>query len=410
MSYSQLLSIRTFRDLWLGQAISQLGDSFYYVSFMFMVQKVTGSIAMVGYVGACETIPFLLFSLYGGVVADRIDRRNIMLASDLLSGLGLCLLGVLVWILGKPPVWSLLALPFLLSSVRSFFMPAKNAAIPSLAPKEALMAANAFSAMTQNVMPMIALSLSAGVLSLIYNQSPPLFLVSAVLLNSLSFFGSAWFIAKLPSLKPDRGRVVDSHPWADLKDGLRYIRSRHVLVVLLSVQTAVSLAISPFFVAYVAANNNWFGGKPQTLALCELMFFVGMVGGSSAVGKLNFDQPGKGFIYGAATVGLTVLAMAFSRIFPLFLFWNLAAGLGVPVIEIPVRVWIQQTVPDTYLGRVNSLMTMIQAGVAPLGLCLGGLFVAKAGISMMFFVMGGAMALAALTGLLDREFRTLKMS
>jgi hypothetical protein len=250
---------------------------------------------------------------------------------------------------------------------------------------------------------------SAGTLSLIYRQSPALFLISAVLLNSLSFFGSAWYVARLPSILPDRVRASDAHPWSDLKDGLRYIRGRRVLVVLLCIQTAVSLAISPFFVAYIAANNLWFGGRPQTLALCELVFFVGMVAGSLAVGKLRFDKPGKGFIYGASGVGLTVLAMAFSRIFPVFLFWNLAAGLLVPVVDIPVRVWIQATVPDAFRGRVNSVMTMIQAGVMPLGLCLGGLLVAKVGLSMTFFAMGGGMALAALTGLLDPEFRKLEM-
>jgi DHA3 family macrolide efflux protein-like MFS transporter len=288
-------------------------------------------------------------------------------------------------------------------------MPAKNAAIPSLVPANALLSANAFSAMTQNIVPMISLSLSAGLLSLIYDQSPTLFLIGAVLVNSLSFFGSAWFIAKLPAIEPDRVNTSSVHPWTDLKDGIRYIRSRHALVVYLCVQTGVSLAISPFFVAYVAANNQWFGGKPQTLAMCELMFFVGMVIGSYAVGRTKSDSPGIGFIYGAALVGLTVLAMAFSRIFIVFLLWNFAAGLFVPIIDIPVRVWIQASVPNGFRGRVNSLLTMIQAGVSPLGLCLGGIFVAKVGISGMFFAMGGAMALAALTGLLDREFRTLKM-
>jgi MFS family permease len=409
MSYSQLLRIRTYRNLWLGQAISQLGDSFYYIAFMFMVQKFTGSIAMVGYVGAAETIPFLLFSLYGGVLADRIDRRKIMLASDLLSGVSLCSLALLVWALGKPPIWSLLVLPFALSTVRSCFLPAKNAAIPSLVPSEALLSANAFSALTQNIMPTISLSLSAGVLSLLYDQSPALFLISAVLLNSLSFFGSAFFIAKLPALAPNRVDAGETHPWSDLKDGLRYIRSRRTLAVFLCLQTGVSLAISPFMIAYVAANNEWFGGKPQTLALCEMLFFLGMVIGSYTVGRLRYDKPGAGFIYGASGVGLTVLAMAFSRIFSLFLVWNLAAGLLVPVIDIPIRVWIQATVPDGFLGRVNSLMTMIQAGVAPLGLCLGGIVIAKIGIAGMFFAMGGGMALAALTGLVDREFRTLEM-
>jgi hypothetical protein len=145
------------------------------------------------------------------------------------------------------------------------------------------------------------------------------------------------------------------------------------------------------------------------LALCELAFFVGMVTGSMGVGRMKFNKPGKGFIFGAAIVGVTVLLMAFSRVFAVFLFWNLCAGLAVPLIDIPVKVWVQTTVPDAFMGRVNSVMTMIQVGVMPIGVCLGGLLVAQAGISLAFLVMGGGMALAALAGLLDREFRLLEM-
>jgi DHA3 family macrolide efflux protein-like MFS transporter len=409
MSYSQILTNRAFRNLWLGQAISQLGDSFFYVAFMFMVQKVTGSYAMVGFVGVCETVPYLLFSLYAGVVADRIDRKRIMLWSDLLSGVVLCMLAALVWVLGKPPVWSLLATPFLLSSVRSFFMPAKNAAIPALVPPSELLTANALSSMTQNIAPVLSLSLSAGVLSLLYATSPALFLICAVLVNSLSFFGSALFVWRLPKIVPDRDSVHTSHPWADLKDGLRYIRSRRVLVVLLSLSTALSFAISPYFVVYVAANTEWLGGKPQTLASCELAFFAGMVVASLYVGKLKFDKPGKGFIFGCATVGLTVVATAFSPNFGLFLVWSVAAGLALPFASIPVASWMQATVPDAFRGRVNSLYAMLQMGAQPLGLGLGGMLVAHAGISLAFIVMGGGMAVAALAGLFDREFRNLEM-
>ncbi|MEA2554611.1 MAG: transporter, family, macrolide efflux protein, partial [Fimbriimonadaceae bacterium] len=75
----ELLRIRGFRDLWLGQAISQIGDSIYYVAFMFMAQKVTGSIAMVGYVGSMEMLTYLLVGPYAGVIADRNERKRIML-------------------------------------------------------------------------------------------------------------------------------------------------------------------------------------------------------------------------------------------------------------------------------------------------------------------------------------------
>ncbi len=365
---------------------------------------------MVGFVGACETIPYLLFSLYGGVVADRVNRKSIMLWSDLLSGLALCLLAGLVFGLGKPPLWSLFLTPFVLSSVRSFFMPAKNAAIPALVPETSLLAANALSSITQNIVPIISLGLSAGVLSFFYERSAALFLIMAVMLNSISFFGSAWFVWRLPELMPVRESVHEAHPWADLKEGLKYIRGRHELIVLLIVQTGLSLSISPFFVVYVAANTKWFGGKPQTLAICELAFFAGMVAASLLVGKLNIRRPGLGFVFGTSSVGLTVLFMAFSKIYALFVFWNLLAGVAVPFADIPVRTWMQTSIPDGFRGRINSVYTMLQAGVMPVGLSLGGLLVAQVGIEIAFVVMGATMALAALTGLLDRPFRTLSIA
>ena len=409
MSYSQILRIRAFRNLWLGQAISQMGDSFFYVAFMFMVQKVTGSYAMVGFVGACETAPYLIFGLYGGVVADRIDRKMIMLISDLLSGVVLCSLAGLVWVLGKPPVWALLATPFLLSTVRSFFMPAKSAAIPAVVPKESLLQANSLSSMTQNLVPIMSLSLSAGVLSLLYSKSPAMFLISAVLINSLSFFGSALFISLLPKMMPDRNAADHPHPWIDLKEGVRYVRRQHVLVVLITLSTIMSLSISPFFVVYLAANNLWLGGKPQTLAWCEMTFFLGMVIGSVGVGKFKFNLPGKGFLYGTVIVGMAVVAMAFTPTVPMFLLWNLVAGVAIPYSNVPIAAYMQASVPDAFRGRVSSLYSMLQMGAQPLGMGLGGALVSQAGVAIGFIAMGAGMIAVAIVGLFDREFRNLAM-
>jgi len=320
------------------------------------------------------------------------------------------MLALLVLAFGKPPVWSLFLTPFILSTVRSFFMPAKSAAIPALVPNEALMTANALSSITQSIVPMISLGLSAGVLGFFYSWSAEYFLVTAVMLNSISFFGSAAFIWRLPSLAPNRKGAKEVHPWIDFKEGIRYIRDRRVLVVLLIVQTGLSLATSPFLVVYIAANNKWFGGKPQTLAICELAFFAGMVGSSLYIGRLRIKRPGLWFICSAAIIGVILLLMASSQIFTLFVLWNLLAGLGVPFADIPVRTWMQSTVPDAFRGRINSVYTMIQAGVMPIGLSLGGLLVAHIGIEMAFVVMGAGMAFSALTGLLDRGFRRLEMT
>lgn len=409
LSYSDVLRIRPFRDLWLGQAISQMGDAFYYVAFMFMVKKVTGQDAMVGAVGALETLPFLVFGPYAGVLADRIDRRRIMLASDLLSGLALVFFGATILLNGKPPVPLLLAIPFALSTIRVFFTPAKSAAIPALVPDRALTAANSLSMTTQNLMPMIGLGVTAGVLSALYTLSPAAFYASTVGLNALSFFGSAIFIAKLPPLMPDRKDAHETHPIADLIEGARYLRNRHDLLVFTVMLAVFRLCVAPFFVVYLAVNDRWFGGKPQTIAWFEFSFFVGMIVSSYAAGRIKAKRPAWWFCLGLATVGVTVFAMAFSPHFWLFVLWNVGAGLAIPVADLPIITYLQRSVPDAFRGRVNAVREMISTGVMPIGMSMAGALVARIGVEWMFILMGAGMTGACLGGLLDRRFRNIEL-
>ena len=411
MNYRDLLSITHFRNLWLGQAISQLGDAFYYVVFMFMVKKVTGSDAMVGYVAAMETLPFLLFGPYSGVLADRIDRKRIMLWSDLISGGALLAFALVIAIAGTPPGWMLLFMAFALSSVRAFFMPAKSAAIPALVPENKLISANSLSMATQNLMPLIGLGLSASVLGIIYTFSPQWFYATAIGMNSLSFLLSAVFVAKLPNLMPDRKSESADEPHAleDFKSGMAYVGKRHDLKVLIALLAVFRLMIAPFFVVYIAANDQWFDGKPQNISWWEFSFFSGMVVASYFAGKLNVKRPGLWFSIGLAIVGLTVGAMAFSPYFWLFVLWNVLAGLALPPADIPINTYLQVSVPDAFRGRVNSVVSMIGNGSMPIGAALGGAFVAQFGIAAGFVTMGVGSILAACIGVVDPVFRNLEM-
>jgi len=201
-TYSDALRIRSFKDLWIGQAVSQLGDSFYNIVFLFMVMETTKNVALTGFVAAMEWLPFLLLGPYSGVIADRIDRRRIMLSSDLVSANVLAAFGAIVLITGSAPLWALFVTPLILSAARVFFMPAKSAAIPRLVPADKLQIANALSATTQNMMPLLSLPLSATILAALFKLSPQAFLVSAVSLNMLSFLVSAYFIRRLPEIVP----------------------------------------------------------------------------------------------------------------------------------------------------------------------------------------------------------------
>lgn len=408
MFRNSVLSSQSFRNLWLGQAISGLGDAFYYVSFMFMVQKLTGSIAMVGFVGAAEVIPFVLFSPYAGVIADRMDRRKIMLLSDLFAGGILLFLATMIWFQHKPPVWSLFVCAFALSSARSFFMPTKNATIPMLVPAKRLMEALSLSMATDNFMKLAGLSVTAGVLAALFTLSPKLFFLAATGINAISFLVSAYFIYRLPACVPDR-QDEEKHPWRDFVEGLSYVKRRVDLSTLMVVQMLFCLMVSPFFVGYVAANQSWFGGKPQTIAWFEFAFFFGMIVGSYAVAKMKIRRPGLGFIYGLAVVGAAVAFMAFSRNFVLFFAWNVVCGLAVPFADIPVRAWMQLTVPDSYRGRVNSTSMMLATAVMPIGMVSAGALNDKFGTANLFLFMGGGMVVVTLLGLVMREFREAVM-
>lgn len=411
-TYKDLLRIKPFRNLWLGQTISQLGDALYYLVFLFMVDKLTGDPKMVALSGIMQTLPFLLLAPYAGVVADRADRKGIMLRADLLSALVLFAFGLLVLLDTTPAPWVLIATGTLLSCINVFFAPAKSAAIPQLAPPEMLMTANALSMATQNLMPMLGVALSGTVLALLYAVSPAWFFLSAIGLNSLSFLVSALFIRQLPELVPAKQKAHAGEGNRSLKDaieGLKYLRDHKALWTLLWVGLLVQMAISPFMVVYVQVNSEWFGGGYGTLALCETSFFVGVVLCSVFMERLPIHRPGIAYIWSLFIIGITVAFMAVSHAPAPFAFWNLMAGLAYPFAQIPMTTYVQRTVPENFQGRVNAVIGMASIGIQPVGIGVGGILLSLIGPEGMLMVMGIGMALAALVGLASREFRAARM-
>ena len=409
MSFKDVLRIRPYRDLWLGQAISQLGDSIYYIAFMFMTQQVTNNFAMVGFVGAMETAPYLLVGPYAGVLADRFDRRRIMMLSDLGAALSLGGFAVTVELLhGKPPAWSLLVIPFVLSTMRCFFMPAKTASIPRLVPAELLTQANALSSTTFNVIGLMGLAIAAGLMAQLFAWSPTHFFSALLAVNALSFAISAAFVARLPAIVPDRKDFVVPHPWNDFVSGLQYLKKRRDLRFFIFLLTAYRLSMAPFVLVYVAANKLWFGGKPQTLMWFEFVFFVGMILGGLIGAKMKVRRPTLVFTVELVAIGIYVLVMAIPSLL-IFAVSNFLCGVFAAAGDIPMVTYQQVSVEDAFRGRVNSVKEMVTTGVAPIGMVLGGFMLAKLGLVGSFLAMGSAMGLTGLVGFVDKEYRNVLM-
>lgn len=408
-----VLRHRPFRNLWIGQTVSQLGDSLYWLVLLYMADHVSKDPRVVGLVGAAGAIPFVLFGPFAGVLVDRLDRRSLMLFADLSSAAITGLMAVYAWLDPSPPVWLLLAAAFLLSSVNTVFFPARSAAVPRLVPSDEVVAANSLNEATRQTAMMVGMAVSAVGLGALYLAAPRLFFFSSVCFNSVTFAISAFFIARLPSILPIR-EEVEGHPGdatgvgrqlaQDLKEGLRAVAGDPLIRLALPINMLSNLAIAGFFVVYLAFNREWYGGGYQTLAWIELAFASPMVLTSLAIGRMKISHPGRWIVAGHIGLGLTVGLMAICRPYWSMVLMNALCAIFLPMLIIPLQSYLQMAIPDSLRGRVNSTWTMLSQAVNPLGVLLIGPMLTWLGIEGCLVAMGVGLALAGMAGLTSKRF------
>lgn len=407
-----MLRIHHFRQLWIGQAISQLGDSLYFLVFLFMAGKLSGGDPqVVGLVGAAQSIPFLFFGPIGGMLADRMDRRKIMIAADLFSTLLMASFAVSLLFNPTPSVWLIGTVGFLLSVANIFFLPARSASIPRLVPTDKLMEANGLIMSTQNFIGMIGIALSASVLGLLSVMFPNYFFFAACALNALTFFGSAFFASRLPSLVPlreeteEKAKSMRHQAWDDIRIGLKAVFANPVMRIALPINVGICLFISGFFPLYLKTNDLWFGGKFSTLAWIEFTFMVPLAVMSLLMGKFNIVRPGLAYAWALIATGVCIFAMGWGQNFWVYVAWNIVCGLALPFAWIPMSTYMQFSFPDELRGRVNSVWTTISQGIQPVSLILVGGLLNVMPLVTFYVVIGLAMIAIPAMGLLSAGFR-----
>jgi MFS family permease len=374
---------------------------------MFVIKRIFDDNAMIGYVGALEAVPYLLFGTVAGAIADRIDRKAIMLWAEILcTAIMFAYLLFLVTLHGTPPKWIFYVVGFTMSTVRVFFFPAKNASIPRLVPTDKLFAANALSAGTDQFGWLIGnvLMVSLGLVADKVGLMP--FLKILVLTNGISFLISVFCIATLPKIEILREEHhEDQHLFTDVKEGIAYAKRDRVIGLSLLTTFGLGLFMSPFFVVYLATNEQWFGNKAAPLAFIETCFIIGMLSMSFIIPRLKIKKAGIAYSLGLTIAGISILLMGGSRFFGLYCLWNLICGFAIGGVDVPMRTYQQLKVPDEYRGRIMSLGQLIWMSVQPLGMALGGQLLILLGIVKMHVFMGAGFAITGAAPMLDREFR-----
>jgi MFS family permease len=351
--YLELLrSNRDFRHLWLGQVVSQLGDWFDTIALYTLVLALTGSGRAIGLVLVARFLPSFIVGPLSGVVADRFNRRTIMIVSDLLRAVV-----VLGFLLVRRPdqMWLVYVLTVLQLVFSTFFEPAKTAAIPSIVAPRELLAANAISSVTWSVM--LTLGAAVGGVATGWFGTD-----AAFILDSLTYLASAALIAmvrfpKRAARPKSRLTVGKALGITDTLEGVRYVRKRPRVFALLMVKPAWGMGGGILALLAVFGEKIFPVGGSSAIGIGVLYAARGV---GTALGPLfarRFAGEGRramqsaigySFILGA------VFYVAFGRAtnFAFALTVLLIAHMGGSILWVFSTVLLQQAVEDRFRGRV----------------------------------------------------------
>jgi MFS family permease len=383
-----------YRAYWLGLLASVSGFQMFRICQGWLIYEITGSPWSLGLVGAANAIPAIFFNLFGGVFADRWDKRRLIISTQLTTGCLIFLLATLT-LFGWVESWHVLAVAFLAGGVEAFDNPARQALYPHLIDRRVMMSAVAMNSSIWQGTRIVAPGIAGVLIDLINTET-------AMYISGMGFVVLVVVMARLNVPPIPRGGF--GSPVQDVKDGLKFIKVNSIFSFLIG----MTFFNSFFGMAYVmlmpifAVDILKVGAKGQGMLL-------GMTGAGALVNTLwmgargNVPNRGLAIIGGAVLFGLAVTAFALTSEYvgsmTLAMALMFIMGIFNSVYMISIQSSLQVMVPDRMRGRVMGFYGMTWS-IMPLGglqaSALTSLFtapiaIAAGGLAVAFFALGPAM-------------------
>jgi MFS family permease len=381
-----LLGNVPFIQLWAGQAISFVGDAVSMVALVILVVQLTGSASAVGGALVVRLLPTFASPLFG-VLADRLDRRVVLVASDLVRAtLVLCLVFArdLVVIYG---------LVFLMGFARTLFNPTIRAAFPSVVREGDLARANSLIGSTFSASVMVGPALGGLLVAAVGVNG-------AFLLDAATYLISAALLSRIPFPRPER-QEEEVGIFRELRSGLSYLAGARVPLVVMIGAFLTVLATDLATPAEVFLAKVTFGAGDVGYGLLVSLWGGGMVLGSALMAVLG-DRPKLLVVYflGIFVWALALAGTGLAPTFVLALGMLALAGAANGVDNVVTDTILQRSVPDALLGRVFSVKYLGYGVGEALAYPAGGVLVDSLGPRYTFFLAGIATAMAGFVVLL----------
>jgi predicted MFS family arabinose efflux permease len=390
---------RDFRLMWIGACTSSIGTWMQIVAQGWLIYRLSHSAFLLALDQFLGGIPIFLFSLIGGVVADRVERRRILLGSQYVQMASAGLLTLLVYT-GHVQVWEILCLSFVSGFAQAFGGPAYQALIPTLVEKEDMPNAIALNSIQFNVAVMVGPALAGQALAKLGETS-------CFGLNALSF------LAPIISLSLITARFLPQKTtesmFTSLKEGIKFVRNQHsmeALIILAFCMTGLSMPMRTYIPVFV---KDIFHRGPETYGNLLALMGVGSICGSLGIAGLgNIKKKGAIALAALALLGIGISGFALSRSLPFSGAMMILAGASMMAVFANVNSLVQLITTNEMRGRVMSVYNFAFRGGMPMGNLLSGWLVPMFTAPVVLRVNGMLLVALALYFLLvQRRVATL---
>jgi len=335
-----LRTSRDYRLLFIGGSVTRVGSMVTYVAIPFQVKELTGSFVLVGALGLVELLPLVVFGLYGGALADAVDRRRMVLLTEvaLMAMSAFLLVNAL---LPQPQLWPLYVFAFVAAGLDGLQRPSLDSLIPRLVAHDELVAASALNGLSGSLATVAGPALGGVLVAVVGAWSGYAF-------DVLSYCGSLVALAMMRPVPPLAGGERPS--LRGIGEGLAYAWSRKdllgtYLVDLSAMFFAFPYALFPFVADALHA--------PWALGLLYSAGFVGSAVATATSGwTARVHHHGRAIVYASAVWGVAIALFGLSRSVWLALVLLAVAGAGDMVSGIFRQLMWNQTIPDTVRGRM----------------------------------------------------------
>jgi MFS family permease len=373
---------RDFRRLWFGTGISAIGSQITTVAIPFQLYELTGSTLMVGLLGIAALVPLLIVPIYGGAVADAVDRRRLLLYSDV--ALLIVSAGLLAnALLAEPTVWFLFVAEALGTAAYGFQRPARNSLTPRLVRDDQLLAAIAVEDVVFTLARVLGPALGGVLIATVG-------LPGAYGIDIATFAASLLAIWLLPPAPP--APDADRPSLQSILDGFRYVRRRKVLLGIFLVDTNAMIFGMPRSLFPALAER--LGGGPSMLGLMYAAPFAGALVASLLSGWMNeVRRQGIGVCIAAAAWGMAIALVGFAEAVWVALAFLAVAGAADFVSAVLRSSILLRATPDALRGRLSGIELAQVAGAPEIGNVEAGIVASLTSVRASI-VSGGLLTVA----------------